>query len=179
MDDKILITKSELISNIEYTTIVYPSITGKTVGNQIGDICINKDINLIGKDGTFSVAENRGKITVINFWYTSCTPCVQELPHFNKLANEYSDEVTVIAIHNGSMYDSNPQNVVDFVNNQFKDYNILIGYDDSSSPYYEALGGKRAWPTTMIVDQDGVCSFVVHGSITEEELRAEIEKLLD
>jgi predicted transcriptional regulator len=41
------------------------------------------------------------------------------------------------------------------------------------------LGGKKAWPTTIIVDQDGIVSFTQPGSLTEEELRAEIEKLIN
>ena len=75
------------------------------------------------------------------------------------------------------MYDSNPQNVVDFVNNQFKDYNILFGYDDQEDPYYTKLGGLKAWPLTVIVDSEGIIAKVTHGSMSESELRSEIEKL--
>ncbi|MBO5712563.1 MAG: 4Fe-4S binding protein, partial [Acholeplasmatales bacterium] len=115
--DKILITKAGFISADDYFSIVIPSASGLTVGNNVGDICINKDINLVGSDDKFSVLDNRGKITVINFWYTSCTPCVKELPHFDKLAKEYSDDVTVIAIHDSTTY--NEENCIQFIKNQF------------------------------------------------------------
>ncbi len=176
--DKVLINNKELISINDYVSIVTPTILGKNVGNEVGDVCINKDIPLIGSNETFSVAKNRGKVTIINFWYTSCTPCVQELPHFNSLYEEFSDDVTVIAIHNAEIYEQNPSAVKAFVDNQFKDYTILFGYDDINGDYYTMLGGKRAWPTTIIVDQEGIVTFVKHGSLTEAELRSEIEKLL-
>ncbi len=177
--DKLLISKAGIISEDDYFSIVVPSASGLTVGNEVGDVCINKNINLIGSDETFSVLKNRGKITVINFWYTSCTPCVQELPHFDEIYKEYSEEITVIAIHEAGIYNENPEAVANFINKQFGDFTILFGYDDLVSPYYTELGGKSAWPTTVIVDQDGMVSFTVQGSLSSAELRAEIEKLLD
>ena len=176
--DKILIKTNGLVSTTDYNSTILPILLGKTVGNQVGDICINKELNLIGSDGTFSIIENRGKITVINFWYTTCTPCVAELPHFNKVYKEYKEDVSIIAVHNAEMYQDDPEGVLEFVNSQFKDYEILFAYDDVASPYYTILGGKKAWPTTVIVDQEGVITLVKHGSLTEEELVSYIEDLL-
>ena len=177
--DKILIKSNSLVSTDDYFAIIAPTVSGKTVGNQVGDICINKDINLVGSDDVFSVIDNKGKVVIINFWYTSCTPCVQELPHFDSLYKKYSDDVVVIAIHEASIYNSNPQAVKDFINSQFEGFSILFGYDDLNSQYYSILGGKQAWPMTIIVDQEGVVSFVRQGSLTHDALEAEIVKLLD
>lgn len=178
-EDKILIKENSFLKEELFSSTVEPSVLGYTIGNEVGNLCINKEIPLIGSDDTFSVVENKGKIVIINFWFITCTPCVKELPHFNKLYEEYSDDVTVIAIHEAAMYQSKTEEVKEFLNNQFKDFTILFGYDDVNSPYYTALGGKKAWPTTVIVDKEGVISLVNHGELSEEELRAEIEKLLD
>ena len=177
-NDKILISKTGMITELEYFEIINYTLLGLTVGNEAGNICINKEINLIGSTDTFSVASNRGKITIINFWYTGCTPCVQELPHFNKLYEEYSEYVNVIAIHEADMYKNNPDGVKEFIETQFAGFTIMFGYDDSTNPYYSLLGGKKAWPLTVIVDSDGVISKVTHGSMSEDDLRLEIEKLL-
>ena len=176
--DKVLIKTNELISFNDYRTIIRPSLSG-IVGNQVGNICINKEIGLIGTDEKFSVSNNIGKISVINFWYTSCTPCVQELPHFDSIYKEYSEYVTMIAIHNGSMYENDKDGVKNYIDSQFNDFTILFGYDDATTPYYTMLGGKDAWPMTVIVDQDGFITFISQGSLTEEELKFEIEKLLE
>ena len=58
------------------------------------------------------------------------------------------------------MYQDDPEGVLEFVNSQFKDYEILFAYDDVASPYYTILGGKKAWPPTVIVDQEGVITLV-------------------
>ena len=150
-------------------------------GGDVGNLCFSYSLELVDGSGNISVNDEslRGKVVIINFWYTSCTPCVQELPHFNKLFNEYSDDVVVIAIHEASIYNSNPDNVKKFIDEQFAGYNILFGYDDINSQYYTMLGGKQAWPMTIIVDQEGVVSFVKQGSLTSSALESEITKLLD
>lgn len=35
---------------------------------------------------------------VVNFWATWCAPCIKELPYFEKVNSEYSDEVSVILV---------------------------------------------------------------------------------
>ena len=177
-NDKILIKTNSIISTNDYFAIVAPSVLGKTVGNKVGDICINKEINIVGSDEKFSVIDNKGKIVIINFWYTSCTPCVQELPHFDEMQKKYSDDVVVIAIHEATIYNSNPDAVKEFIESQFDGFEILFGYDDLESQYYSMLGGKQAWPMTIIVDQEGVVSFVKQGSLTSSALEEEIVKLL-
>ena len=178
-NDKILISKVGMITDSEYFEIINYTLLGLTVGNEVGNICINQEINLIGSDDTFSVASNKGKITIINFWYTDCTPCVQELPHFNKLCEEYSEYVNIIAVHEATGYQNDPEDVENFIKTQFEGFSIMFGYDSPQSSYYTLLGGKKAWPVTVIVDQDGVISNVTHGSMTEDDLRIEIEKLID
>ena len=178
--DKVIIKQSSMISNAEYSGIIYPSISGLTIGSDVGDICINQNLNLIKSDGVFSVLENRGKVTVLNFWFTTCGPCVQELPYFNAIAREYQDALTVVAIHEAGKYANDPEGVRTFITNSgWDNWQVVFAYDDILSPYYTALGGKEAFPTTIIVDQNGVVSFIKPGPIKEDDLRAQIELLIN
>lgn len=179
LEDKVLIKEKGLISNTILKSTLIPLLSGHTIGNKVGDLCINKEIPIIGSDETFSVFGNYGKISVINYWYTSCTPCIEELPDFNKIYNKYSDEITVIAIHEAGLYQQDPSGVKEFIDKQFGDYSIMFGYDDVVSPYYKALGGKNAFPYTIIVDQKGVISHISVGKMSEELLESEIVKLLE
>lgn len=178
-NDKIIMSQSKMITDDDYITTILPIISGNEIGNQVGNICYNKEINIIDSDESFTVANNKGKIVVINFWYTSCTPCVAELPYFDKVYKKYQDDVVVIAIHSGGLYESDPDGVKEFINTQFKDFTIIFGYDDVLAPYYEILGGTGAYPMTLIIDQDGMVSYNNPGSITESELENEINKLLE
>lgn len=177
-EDKIVISDAKEISQVGYYDTIEPIILGEKVGYEVGYICINKEINIIDSDETFSVVNNRGKVTIINFWHTACTPCVHELPYFDKLYKEYSDEITVIAIHEANMYKANPSKVSNFIKEEFTNYSILFGYDSDVSSYHEALEGAGKFPTTVIVDQNGIISYRELKSVTEEELRFEIEKLI-
>jgi len=35
---------------------------------------------------------NHNKLLLVNFWATSCPPCIKEMPHFNRLEQEYSNK---------------------------------------------------------------------------------------
>lgn len=40
------------------------------------------------------IQEEKGKILVVNFWATTCAPCVKELPHFMEINNKYKGNAT-------------------------------------------------------------------------------------
>lgn len=50
-------------------------------------------VSLSGK--TFGANELNGKIVVLNFWYTSCPPCLKEIPELNKIVQEYKGKDVV------------------------------------------------------------------------------------
>ncbi|MDM4019647.1 TlpA family protein disulfide reductase, partial [Roseiconus lacunae] len=53
----------------------------------VGDYVTDFDLPTI--DGnSFSLAQCRGKVTVINFFATSCEPCLLELPHIQDIWEE-------------------------------------------------------------------------------------------
>ncbi len=149
-------------------------------GNQAGNLCYEMDIPLLNGDKdayskTFNVKNNRGKVTVINFWYTSCTPCVGEMPHFNEIAKKYGDEVTVVALHADA--DGWVKESIDFVNSNWSDYKISFAYDTDNA-YYELLGGMGAYPQTLVLDERGVIVAVHVGSVTYDALDKDIQKAL-
>lgn len=40
------------------------------------------------------------KVTLLNFWFINCPPCVAEIPHLNTLQDKYRDQLTVIGLTN-------------------------------------------------------------------------------
>ena len=58
----------------------------------------NSPVSLVGGD-SHSFKNDQGKYTLINYWAIWCTPCREEIPELNKLAEEYADHLTVLAVN--------------------------------------------------------------------------------
>ena len=137
------------------------------------------------KDGekitSFSVEENRGTVTVLNFWYTACGPCVAELPAFNRVKEEYGDKITVVAVHDtGLETNAYIQKFIDEDNNDkssWTHYSIIFALDLNPKSY-DVLGGKGSFPMTVIVNAEGEIVFKKQGSMSEQLLKSEIDKAL-
>ncbi len=152
------------------------------LGNQIGNLCPSMDLECYNNEsGTFNLSANRGKVTVINFWGTWCAPCKEELPHFDAVAREYADRgVSVMLVHSGfiSTGDGHPR---DYIPETFPGTLMISTQDIDEGPngiYYGMLGGLDAFPMTLVVDADGVITFVRHGKLSHSELCTAVEAAL-
>ncbi len=169
---------------IYYNVIDKP--TPAAVGNQVGDECPAYEIPLFDENGltgtTFNPAENDGKITIINFWGTWCGGCVKELPYFDRIATEYADAVTILAVHTVLDFDDT---AADYVNEHYKDSLMLFGKDTANpdskylpDEYYTMLGGDGAYPITLVLDEKGVIIATIMRDTTYDELKTVIEEAL-
>lgn len=131
------------------------------------------DFELKNIDNT-SVASSDavGKIRVINMWATWCPFCVNELPDFVRLQNEFQDTIEVIAI-NRAEPDQKAKNYI--IRNELQ--NALVFVQDPNDSYYKSIGGF-AMPETLFIDDDGNIRLHKRGPITFEEMKTEVEKLL-
>jgi thiol-disulfide isomerase/thioredoxin len=53
----------------------------------------------LANGGSHSFKNDQGKLTLINYWAIWCSPCREEIPELNKLAEEYADQLTVLAVN--------------------------------------------------------------------------------
>ncbi len=153
------------------------------VGSQVGNLCPTLELECYNNEtGSYNLEENRGRVTVINFWGTWCAPCKEELPHFDAVAREYADRgVSVMLVHSGfiSGGDEHPR---DYIPEQYPDTPMISVQDiddGADGEYYAALGGRDTFPMTLIVDGDGVITFIRHGKLSHEELVAAVEDALN
>ena len=158
----------------EPTTESTPDDTVKE-GNQVGDLCYNYQMPVYGSEESISVADTRGKITVINFWGTWCTPCVAELINeFPSINQEYGDKVAIIAVHS---YDEYGKDVPAFIKENFN-LDAIYCRDGAGDLYYRLLGGGQAWPATVILDENGIIVASIPRSTTFEEMKLIIDSIL-
>ncbi|MBQ8683610.1 MAG: 4Fe-4S binding protein [Clostridia bacterium] len=157
-----------------------PGTTETERGNQVGDLCFGYDLEIVdGNGGSGKTVDPTatGKITVINFWGTWCTPCVAELPYFDRIATEYADKVTVFAIHSSVSKETAPA----YIGKYYPDSPMLFSWDGGegfSGEYYTALGGRGTYPYTIVLDEKGIVVKVIHSSVTYEDLKAVVEEIL-
>ena len=92
-------------------------------------------------------ASLKGKVVVLEFWATWCSPCVASLPRFNQLV-ESLDPAKFQFI---SIDDEDPKAVQNFLNK--KKMSGWVGVDPSGGVF--GLYGVESRPTTIIVDGNG------------------------
>lgn len=113
--------------------------------------------------GSFTLSEHRGKVTVINFWATWCTPCVKELPYFEQLQKNYADQVSVVAVHSKLV----TEDVKAYLEKQSWDLPFAL---DETGSVLAGFNGSNMLPQTVVVDETGVIAYNQVGSLTYEAL---------
>jgi len=128
---------------------------------------------LSNADGAFTDLEQKpidltsheGKVRVVNSWATWCPFCVNELPDFAQLSEEFSEDVAVIAINRA---ESN-ETARSFISS-LEEVGDIIFVQDSDDVFYDRIGGF-SMPETVFYDRDGNVSFHKRGFMTLEEMR--------
>ena len=113
--------------------------------------------------------ELKGKVLVINFWFTACKPCIQEMPHLNKLVAENKDSVVFLG-----PAPENEAQVKKFLKKYSFDYTII----PSSLDYINTMNIEN-FPTHLVVDKEGIIRqvFIGYAEDIQEKLQTEIDKL--
>lgn len=115
----------------------------------------------------------KGKVTLVNFWATSCVSCVAEMPQLIDTYRKYQargyDTVAV-----AMSYDP-PSYVVNFAQQRQLPFKVAI---DNTGAVARAWGDVRLTPTTYIVDKQGRIVKRYVGEPDFDELHRLIEKLL-
>ena len=172
-----LVLSLVLVGSLIYFNFIHknPAPPEAAQGSSVGDKCFEADLEIINGEGTVNVKDFRGKVVIVNFWGTWCTPCVNELPHFDQVAGEYADDVVVIAVHS---VQSN-STAKEYVDKNYPNTNIIFAYDqkyiEGLDMYYSYLGGTEFYPRTVILDEDGVITFTTNKDLTHEQLVEQVE----
>lgn len=146
-------------------------------GCEVGDYYPYTDVITLSADGVSGVTTTQtDRVAVFNFWGTWCGPCLNELPHFDKAATEYADQIYVFAIHSTA----GSENVSEFIASNYPDSNIYFALEqDSNDPYYTEMGGQGYYPYTVVVNANGVITHKFTGAIDYDTLSNAIEEALN
>jgi peroxiredoxin len=118
-------------------------------------------------------ADLKGKVTLVNFWATSCTTCVAEMPEmvrtFEKYRGQGYDHMAV-----AMSYDP-PSYVVNFAQTRKLPFSVAI---DNTGAVAQAWGDVKLTPTSYLVDRKGEIVKRYVGQPDFADLHQLIEKLL-
>ncbi len=121
---------------------------------------------------TLTMASLRGRVVLVNVWATWCGPCRAEMPALQRLSEAYKAEGMVLL---GLSVDRGAAAKVDaFLADRGITYPVAIVGGDVLA----ALGGVRGYPTSFLIDRDGVVRHTVMGPVAPLTLRPAIQRLL-
>jgi peroxiredoxin len=131
------------------------------------------DFTLKDADGKFvKFSDYRGKVVLLNFWATWCTPCRLEIPWFTDMERQNrSKGLEVVGI---SMDDEGWTVVKPFLTDLNVNYRVLMG-DDSTAKKY---GGIDSLPTSFLIDRAGKIAAVYVGLSSRKDYENAIDALL-
>ena len=129
----------------------------------------------------------KNKVTVVNFWFSGCKPCVGELSKLNEL-NETLKEIggEVVGINTDTL-DNNEAGIKEakeILKAQGASYKNLTFDSNSTVGDYAGNGNIMAFPTTVLVDKDGnIVGEPFMGGIDDQsnydQLMKQIQSVLD
>ncbi|MFC4100047.1 TlpA family protein disulfide reductase [Paenibacillus xanthanilyticus] len=113
------------------------------------------------------------KLTLLNFWASWCYPCELEAPDLQELSEKYADRMVLLGV-NSTKLDKERQ-AREFVDQQKLTFPILMDREGTATDLYKI----NTFPTSLIIDQNGVVRERVQGVITKAEWEDKIEKWLN
>jgi cytochrome c biogenesis protein CcmG/thiol:disulfide interchange protein DsbE len=165
------------------TALLWPLLTKPTTPTDAGVIraqiradgaagrigAIAPDFEWTGEDGqTLRLSMYRGKVVVVNFWATWCAPCRREMPALQRVAASEPD-VVVLEVNLMESWD------------KVRSFRDQLGLD-RVQPVLDTDGattrryGVLTLPSTFFVDRDGVIRHLEFTELSEDRIRAGIQK---
>jgi thiol-disulfide isomerase/thioredoxin len=124
--------------------------------------------------GTRNLAAWRGQVVLLNFWASWCTPCLEEMPSIQRLAERMRGRpFTVVAVNVAEAQ----RRAAHSAKAMALDFPVLL---DAGGATFKAWGGKGL-PTTVLIDRGGALRYVGLGPMEWDGAEAvtAVEDLLD
>ena len=135
------------------------------------------DGNTVKSDELFSA----NAVTVVNFWFTTCNPCVGELSELDALNKELANKGGALIGINSFTLDGDEKAIAEAKEVLAKKgatyQNIYFGSGGDAGKFVENV---FAYPTTYVVDRSGnIVGEPIVGAITEKKQAETLQKLID
>jgi len=132
------------------------------------------EVTFIGIDGQkISPQDLRGKVVMVNFWATSCTTCVKEMPQMVDTYNKFKGQgLEFVAV---AMSYDRPDYVLNYAATRKLPFKVAL---DSGGDLAKQFGDVAMTPTTFVIGKDGKILKRYLGEPDFDALHALLEKSL-
>jgi len=128
------------------------------------------DFELTSLSGeTIQLKDYRGKPVLLNFWATWCAPCRLEMPAFQSRFEESGGALAIVAVNNAE----SASDVQGFVDDFGLSFDVLLDPDAEIQRLYLV----RGYPTSMLIDAEGIIRVQHIGLMTEDQLDGYLQEL--
>ncbi len=145
-----------------FTVLALAILAAGVIGCRGGSVPVGDPVNFTAgtiDDQQFSTEDHRGRVLLINVFATWCTYCVEEMPELARLYNQYSDQGLSMVAVAGDGRES-----VDQIRAFAAQHQVPFPVIPPDKQVLNAIGGVQAFPTTLIVDQQGLVRYVIRGA---------------
>ncbi len=136
-------------------------------GSVMHDFTIPAESNTTGQEITLSALLRAKRAVILNFWYVNCPNCVAEFQGLENVYRRYKDRAEVVAV--------DPYDSMAAIRN-FGETNGLtfpMARDEAGLSKYFGVTG---YPTTVVIDGEGVVSEIIVGATEEARFASVFEK---
>jgi peroxiredoxin len=126
-----------------------------------------------GLDGPVRASSDlKGKVAVVNFWFTACAPCVAEIPELNRLAESFRGQDVVFL---APAFDQKEPLKAFLAKHPFS-YQVVLFEQDKPENYFPK--GQLAFPMHVVIDRDGRLVYRAVGDMKPRDLQRAISTAL-
>lgn len=118
-------------------------------------------------------ADRKGRVTVLDFWYMACHPCIKAVPHLVELRGRYPEaDLLVLGVDRVDNTPQKRERLPAFMTTNRMNYPTLL-VDNGTDSLYRV----RGYPTLYVLDKEGRVAFAQVGY--NEQLTDTLGKVLD
>jgi thiol-disulfide isomerase/thioredoxin len=124
--------------------------------------------------------KNSEKPTVVNFWATFCKPCIEEIPHFQKLVRQYEKDSVQLLLVSLDLKEMYPEKIKTFAE-KFKFNEPIIFLDETNADIFCPAVDEKwsgAIPASLFINNKTGYRKFFEQEMSEQKFETELKSLV-